>query len=268
MARSAPAHLSLASSRDAWTWALVGAVAGALWAALQFAPALWLQRAVLAASDGRIVLRESQGTVWHGSAQLGVAGGSGSHDAARLPGRVQWDLHIGLGRVQITLQATCCTQQAQLLELTPGLRNWRLDIAAGESTLPAAVLSGLGTPWNTVQLQGHMVLKTPGMSLISSADRLQLEGSATLDLLGLSSSLSTLRPLGSYHLLLQGGPQPTLDLRTVEGRLQLQGAGRWTAGHLRFVGDAKADTAYEAALSNLLNIMGRRDGARSVITLG
>ena len=84
----------------------------------------------------------------------------------------------------------------------------------------------------------------------------------------LSSSLSTLRPLGSYRLLLSGGDQPTLDLRTLQGSLQLQGMGRWTAGHLRFVGEARADAAHEAELSNLLNIMGRRDGARSVITLG
>ena len=74
--------------------------------------------------------------------------------------------------------------------------------------------------------------------------------------------------LGSYRLLLQGGEQATLDLRTVEGSLQLQGMGRWTAAHLRFVGEARADADHEAELSNLLNIMGQRDGARSVITLG
>ena len=84
----------------------------------------------------------------------------------------------------------------------------------------------------------------------------------------MSSSLSTLRPLGSYQMLLKGGEQPSLDLRTVQGSLQLQGAGRWTAARLRFEGEARAEAGHEAELSNLLNIMGRRDGARSVITLG
>jgi general secretion pathway protein N len=217
-----------------------------------------------------VVLRESQGTLWHGSAQLGLAGGSGSgsSDSARLPGRIQWDLAVGLGGVQLALRADCCTTQAQQLTLTPGLRNWRVSLAAGESTWPAAVLSGLGTPWNTVQLQGPLLLKTPGLSLVSAVDRITLEGSLSVELPALSSRLSTLRPLGSYRLQVSGGEQPSLDLRTLQGSLQLQGTGQWTAAHLRFEGEARADAAHEAELSNLLNIMGRRDGARSVITLG
>lgn len=268
MARPAPHRPPASSSQGAWNWALAGAVCGALWATLQFAPAVWVQKAAAAASDGRIVLRESRGTLWHGSAEWGLAGGPGSSAATRLPGRVQWDLRLGLGTLHIALRADCCTAQAQRLQLTPGLHSWRLQMAAGESTWPAAVLAGLGTPWNTVQLQGPLVLKTQGLSLVSALHRVQIEGSMSLDMPDLSSRLSTLRPLGSYRLLLQGGEQATLDLRTVEGKLQLLGTGSWTAAHLRFVGEARADAAHEAELSNLLNIMGQRDGARSVITLG
>jgi general secretion pathway protein N len=267
MARNLPGPPNSAT-RGLWLWAAAGALVGALWAVLQFAPAVWVQQAVYAASGARVVLRDSQGTLWQGSAQLGLGGGAGSSDGVRLPGRVHWRLALGLDGVNLALQADCCTPQAQQLTWTPGLRSWRLQLQASESTWPAAVLSGLGTPWNTVQLQGPLQLKTPGLSLVSALDRISLEGSLSLDLPGLSSRLSTLRPLGSYHLQLQGGEQPSLDLRTVQGSLQLQGMGRWTADHLRFVGEARADAAHEAELSNLLNIMGRRDGARSVITLG
>ena len=259
---------SRTSTRGVWSWAAAGGLLGALAATVQFAPAVWVQQAAYAATDGRVVLRESQGTLWHGSAQLGLRGGNGSSDGARLPGRVKWDLAVGLGTLHLALQADCCTTQSQQLTFTPGLRNWKLYMAAGESTWPAAVLSGLGTPWNTVQLQGPLLLKTPGLTLASAVDRVNVEGTLSLEMPNLSSRLSTLRPLGTYHLLLQGGEQPSLDLRTVEGSLQLQGVGHWTASHLRFVGEARADTAHEAELSNLLNIMGRRDGARSVITLG
>lgn len=268
MTRTPRNPLSSAPSQGTWAWAVAGALVGMLGAILQWAPAIWVQQAVYAASDGRVVLRESLGSVWHGSAQLGLSGGSGAKDATRLPGRVQWDLRLGLGSVHIALRADCCTTQAQTLELTPGLRNWRLKLAPGESTWPADVLTGLGTPWNTVQLQGPLLLKTPGLTLVSTVNRLQVEGSASLEMPNLISSLSTLRPLGSYRLQLQGGAQPTLDLRTESGSLQLQGTGGWTAGHLRFLGEARADAEHEAELSNLLNIMGRRDGARSVITLG
>jgi general secretion pathway protein N len=37
---------------------------------------------------------------------------------------------------------------------------------------------------------------------------------------------------------------------------------------VRFRGDAHAAPGAEAALANLLNIIGRRDGARSVISIG
>ena len=256
------------TSRGTWWWAGMGGVLGAIIATLVFAPAVWVQRAAFAATDGRLVLRESRGTVWHGSAQVGLAGGPGSSDATRLPGRVQWDLRPGLGTMHLALQADCCTAQPQQLTFTPGLRGWRLQVLPGQSTWPAALLAGLGTPWNTAQFEGAFLLKTPGLTLVSAVDRIRVEGSMVLEMPALSSRLSTLRPLGSYKLSLQGGEQPQLDLSTLQGSLQLQGTGRWTASHLRFTGEARADADHEAELSNLLNIMGRRDGARSVITLG
>ncbi|MCX8521648.1 MAG: type II secretion system protein N [Rhodoferax sp.] len=251
-----------------WRWAIAGALFGVLAACVLYAPAVWLQGWLSSASNGRLVLRQAQGTVWHGSAEWGLGGGPGSSDALRLPGRVQWDVRVGLGSLHIALSADCCTTQPQQLIFSLGLRSWRLQLEAGESTWPAAVLAGLGTPWNTVQLQGAMRLKTSGLSLVSAVDRVKVEGAISLDLPNLGSSLSTLRPLGSYRLQLQGGEQTTLDLRTVQGSLQLQGTGRWTAGRLRFVGEASAETGHETELSNLLNILGRREGARSVITLG
>ncbi|RYY92801.1 MAG: type II secretion system protein N, partial [Comamonadaceae bacterium] len=42
----------------------------------------------------------------------------------------------------------------------------------------------------------------------------------------------------------------------------------WNGRALRFDGEASAAPGREDALSNLLNIIGRRDGARSLITLG
>jgi general secretion pathway protein N len=48
----------------------------------------------------------------------------------------------------------------------------------------------------------------------------------------------------------------------------LSGQGQWIAQRLRFNGVASAEPARVEALSNLLNIVGRRDGARSIITVG
>jgi general secretion pathway protein N len=49
--------------------------------------------------------------------------------------------------------------------------------------------------------------------------------------------------------------------------LQLSGAGQWAGGRLRFRGQASASPEDEQVLGNLLNIVGRRQGARSVIAV-
>jgi general secretion pathway protein N len=99
-----------------------------------------------------------------------------------------------------------------------------------------------------------------------------MEGRADVELVAASSRLSTLDTLGSYRLTLTGDPAsagaPQLNLSTLEGALQLSGTGNWGTGGVRFRGEAKASSGDETALSNLLNIIGRRDGARSVISIG
>jgi general secretion pathway protein N len=65
-----------------------------------------------------------------------------------------------------------------------------------------------------------------------------------------------------------GGDTPRLNLSTTQGSLQLSGSGQWTDGRLRFEGEASAAPERFEALSNLLNIIGRREGARSIIKVG
>jgi general secretion pathway protein N len=59
-----------------------------------------------------------------------------------------------------------------------------------------------------------------------------------------------------------------VQLATRSGPLQLSGSGEWAAGRLRFRGQASAAPGFEAVLGNLLNIIGRRQGAVSLISIG
>jgi general secretion pathway protein N len=95
-------------------------------------------------------------------------------------------------------------------------------------------------------------------------------GSAHLDAQDIASRLSTLRPMGSYRLSWQANAAlsdnmsgPTIALSTLQGALRLSGKGEWIGSRLRFVGEASAAPEREAALANLLNIIGRRSGART-----
>jgi len=130
------------------------------------------------------------------------------------------------------------------------------------------LLTGLGTPWNTLQVEGQLSLLTQGLSVEWNQGRLSVAGRAELLAIDLSSRLSTLKPMGSYRIILAGGNTATLDVTTIEGSLQLVGSGQWVGSRLHFEGTASATPEREAALSNLLNILGRRNGPRSLIKVG
>ena len=99
---------------------------------------------------------------------------------------------------------------------------------------------------------------------------MQVRGSATLDALAVSCGLSTLRPIGSYRLRLHAGGgsgPPQLVLQTLDGSLRMDGSGQWNGARWNFRGRASADAEHEQVLGNLLNIVGRRQGAYSEIAL-
>ena len=249
-------------------WALAGALFGGLVTLALQAPARWLAAAVEQLSQGHVQLLLPRGTVWQGSANLVLTGGQGSQDRTALPGRMDWRLRPTWPGLHMALKTACCTAEALDLQLTLGLGRVRLQVADGSSHWPAGLLVGLGTPWNTIQAQGQLQLDSRDLSLEWAAGRLRIDGGATLQALAISSRLSTLQPMGSYQLTLEGGDAPTLALKTLDGSLLLSGQGQWVGSRLRFEGWAEAVPERAAALNNLLNIIGRRQGARSIITLG
>ncbi len=251
-------------------WSLAGALLGLVIGAVVFAPAAWLAEVINWLTRGQVQWVEPRGTVWRGDARLLLSGGSASRDARILPGRVSWTLRPGLTVWQLAIGAECCTVQPQLVDLTWGWGTWRIAMATGESLWPAALLGGLGAPWNTVQPRGQLRFRAQGLSLEWSVGRTQLQGVATLDALDLSSGLSTLRPVGSYRLRLVGHglvSPPQLELETLEGSLKLSGRGQWNGARWNFRGLASAAPEQELVLGNLLNIVGRRRGPQSEIAL-
>ena len=194
--------------------------------------------------------------------------GPGSSDAAALPGRLAWQLRPRWDGLWVQLQAPCCTPQPLTLRAHARLGGFGFVVTDGESQWPASLASGLGTPWNTLQFDGDLQLSTRGLSVEWAAGRPVVAGRAELVAQRLSSRLSTLRPMGSYRITLQGGSPTTLQVQTLEGSLQLSGSGQWVGSRLRFRGEASAAPEREAALANLLNIIGRRNGPRSIITIG
>lgn len=267
-------------------WGTWGAVLGALLGMLMFAPASWLANAVTARTGGRLVLAEAQGTVWSGDAVAVLTGGPGSRDARALPGRLGWRLRPhGLG-LRLELSQDCCLPEPVALVLRPRWGQVQAELLSARQALapageaagfgagvqgqwPAGWLTGLGTPWNTLDLSGILRMQTQGVRLQWAQGRLSVDGHVDLLFQDVASRVSTLDRLGTYRLSLDGAQgQVLLGLSTESGALRLSGSGSVGPSGVRFRGEATASEAERGALANLLNIIGRRIGDRSVISIG
>ena len=270
------------TTRTSTRWAWMGAGLGLALAFITQAPAHWLTHAIEQASGERVLLPDAQGTVWNGSAQWVLNEGplnTSTSSLARaasttaLPTRVTWQLgpRIDWTHARLALSATlasdCCTPQPVRVDVSPLWRGMHVQVSDHTSSWPASWLVGLGAPWNTVQPEGRMQLQTTQLAWTQQAGKDGLQGQAELQMQQLSTRLSTLRPLGSYRVRLRGDDM-TLTLDTLEGSLLLQGTGQLQNGHIRFSGEATTAPDTEAALSNLLNILGQRQGAKSILKMG
>lgn len=280
--KAPPKH---AQGKGAGAWAalaaLIGLLLGLLLGLALFAPAQWLAQAVGSASAGRVSLPNAQGSVWNGRSDLLLSAGAGSHDRTALAQGLQWRLRPhwqGGPALAWQIRAPCCTPQPLAGVLSLGWQSATLRLDAHQSAWPAELLSGLGSPWNSLHLQGQIGLYSEGLRLHMHLGRAQLHGSLVLQAHGLATALSTLRPLGSYQLHIEGSPlaasapseQPTqIRLSTLAGPFQLSGQGQIVSGRLHFRGLAESDEAHLGALSNLLNMLGQRDGRlRAHIRIG
>ncbi len=260
--------------RAAMRFGIAGAVLGAFGGVIAFAPAAWLAAAVASATEGRLLLAEARGTVWRGSALVVLTGGAGSRDAAALPSRLEWSIGLNGLAAEINLRQACCLSGSVPLLVRPGFGRFSVVVPAmpdGLGQWPAAWLSGLGTPFNTLQPGGALRVASPGATVEFVQGRLRFVGSLSVDAVDISSRLTTLDVLGSYRVVInggEGGETTALQLSTLTGALQLSGRGQWAGAKMRFTGEASVAEGAEAALNNLLNIIGRRQGARSIISIG
>lgn len=264
-------------ARHSVRWAWLGACMGLMGGLVTQAPAQWLAEGVARASAGRVLLKHPLGTVWQGSAQWALSDGlsppavSGSTDVA-LPTRLHWQLAPQWGwadgvSLGLSLRSDCCTPEPVRLAIAPAWRGVSVRVANHQAQWPAHWLVGLGAPWNTLQLEAQLRVQTQDLHWAMRAGTAQLSGRAEVQVLQLSTRLSTLRPLGNYRVQVQGGDTIALHLDTLEGSLQLRGQGQWLAQRLLFKGEATAQPEFEAALSNLLNVLGQRRGAKSIMEL-
>lgn len=255
--------------------AAVGACVGAVIAFIANIPAAWVAQGVASATAQRLLLADARGSLWSGSAVAVLTGGAQSRDASALPGRLGWALGLRVYGFELTLQHACCLNGSVTIQVRPGYGRFGFTVLPSPGWIgqwPSSWLGGLGTPWNTLQLGGTVRLVSPGVKIESVQGRWRIDGRAEIELLGVSSRMTTLNTLGNYRMSITGdagqGGASRLQLSTQDGALQLSGEGSLGPNGLTFRGEARAEAADAPALNNLLNIIGRREGARTVISIG
>lgn len=263
-------------------WMMGGVCAGLLFSLIAFAPAAWLAAAIARGSNGAVILQAPRGTLWRGQANLILSGGAGSQGTVGLPSTLHWRIRPTWLGADVALDSLCCAPATSpaLLSLkvsqlfSGGRVSWLVD--APRLVLPMQLLTGLGSPWNTLQLKGEMVFSSEkwagNWSSATGVDG--MTGKATLALNDLGTALSTVQPLGSYRLT---STNTALRLETPESAgnktaLLLSGTGEIQSQSLRFQGEAVAQKGFDEALSNLLHLIGQwepnADGrARAILKL-
>jgi len=144
---------------------------------------------------------------------------------------------------------------------------------------PMGWLEGRGFPWNTIHPGGVLTLSTRNLQFSLKGGHWSTLGSAQVEIRQASSRLTTLDSLGTYRVLIQ--PDPSTQVRpgdgasralvwisTIDGALLIDGRGLIGATGFRLRAEAHAAPGNEAALDNLLNLIGRRNGASSAISIG
>ena len=219
------------------------------------APAAWVADAL--AERTRLRLVDARGTLWHGSALIGVSNG---RQTTLLPGRLEWTL-TGLRSGHVWARAThpWLTNPLELGLATSGLR-----FAKGSARLPAAALAATGAPFNTVRPGGVLeVTWTEGI-----LTRGGLTGELQVDWRDAQSALSQVVPLGSYRLRVAGrGGPPSVELLTLSGPLEIRGHGTIEGSHVRFSGVATAERDMRPALDGLLGLLGMRSGDKVLLAI-
>lgn len=233
-----------------------------------FAPASWLDTALQGQTDGRLALGDVQGSLWNGSAFIGVSSTRNGDLSPLLPGRFSWHLSpiVLLGQIELRMENAAALRAP--LHVTGNFHHVQVD--PGGVLLPSERLAGLGAPLNTLKPSGEIVLTWDGLQVDRQGQQVDIDGTMKLSMQNMASALSPVRPLGSYLMnFVWHGQTADLNLQTEQGPMLLTGRGTLNQGRLQFSGTASAQQGQEDRLENLLNLLGqRKPGAgKSVIAL-
>jgi general secretion pathway protein N len=218
-------------------------------------PASWFAWGLNRYTQGSVRLDPTAGSLWGGKGRLVIYyPPTMPHDFGQTEWRIN-PLWLIAGRVQLSVQTS---HQDRQIKTTLGVAGNSFMLKDTEAELPAAFVARLYTPLSLVTPQGKVRITTEGLAL--SPDK--MDGTATLEWLNASSSLSSVQPLGDYRLEITGAEKnASLKLTTLRGDLEFTGQGSWQlqTGQVQINGSA-LPRARASELGSFLNMLGADQG--------
>ena len=218
------------------------------------APATLLNGWLQSASHGKMVLANTDGTLWQGAGTLALPKRAGGFITL---GALHWDmalLPLFGGKLKIIFRWDE-TPEATPTEVIVSPN--RIELNHLQATLPAAAMGEVSPLIEPAQLQGHLQIRSDHLVVTPKGT----EGAASADWLNAGSALSAVNPLGKYHLAFNGaGERLQIVLTTTSGALVLEGQGNWSRPRgLEFNGKARAAEGKQESLAQLLAHLGPQE---------
>lgn len=219
-------------------------------------PASWFAWGLNRYTSGIVRLDPIAGSLWQGSGRLVIYyPQTVPHDFGNAEWRIN-PLWLITGRVQVGLQTN---KQDMKVKTTFSLGKGTIALKDTDATFPATFISDLYQPAIMIGPQGQVRLTTSDLVF----GQQNVEGSAALEWLAATSSLSSVQPLGDYRLDITGaGKTANLKLTTLHGDLELTGQGQWQManGQIQFTGMANSQKR-EKELESFMPLLGKDMGS-------
>lgn len=215
------------------------------------APATLLAKIVEGSSKGQFVLANAAGTVWHGSAVPAIRQRAGKLLVLE---RLHWDIALLplFGGKLLTRFQWDNAAQIQPVEVAASfgqveLRNVFVPLQAG-------LIGELMPILQPAQLSGQLLIRSEQLVFTKTG----VTGNAVAEWANAGSVLSTVNPLGNYHINIAGaGERLDIMLGTTSGTLLLDGSGSFSREEgMKFQATARAAPDSKGSIDELLNNLG------------
>jgi general secretion pathway protein N len=251
-----------------WSGSIVALLSGIALAVVLWLPASVPTAMIAKRAEGRLDFSHVRGTAWAGSTELALVKPNKAEASIPIPGRIHWHWLWQGWIPELVVNSDCCFSQPVTFKLILGTDLQQLSISDVKINFPLTILEGLGAPFNTLKPNGDLQIETRKLKMTLADRVMKVSGDADFELGNLSSVLSQVKPIGTYTVAAKGqGDRISFKLSTRSGALQLSGSGELTQKKFRFNAEATSSPGYELAMSNLLNVIGRRSGNRSIISM-